>query len=104
MKNFKTFQLALQFYKEAKALSMLRAPLKDQFERASLSILLNLAEGAGRSTSKERRRFYTISMGSLREVQALLLILNQNKLYESADCLGAHIYKLIQNPGAVPVS
>jgi hypothetical protein len=37
------------------------AVLRDQLERASLSAVLNLAEGAGRSSRRDKARFYTIA-------------------------------------------
>ncbi|MBI4925966.1 MAG: hypothetical protein HY843_08595, partial [Bdellovibrio sp.] len=40
-----------------------------------------------------------IAMGSLREVQALVDLIEQNGLIELADQVAAHLYKLIQNPG-----
>ena len=98
MKNFRTFDLAKAFYHECKALPLKGAP-KNQLNRASLSIGLNLAEGRGKHTKKEQLRFFHIAMGSLRESQALLDIenLHQSRAYILADLLGAHLYKLIQN-------
>lgn len=49
--------------------------LKDQLIRASTSILLNIAEGSGRSSSKDKAYFYTIAKGSAYECQSLLDIL-----------------------------
>jgi four helix bundle protein len=40
--------------------------------RASVSILANIAEGAGRNTEKEFKQFLFISLGSAFEVEALL--------------------------------
>ncbi len=65
MQKFKTYQLAINFYRNSRKLN-LREPLKNQFHRASLSIVLNLAEGSAKPTAKERRKFYRISLGSLR--------------------------------------
>ena len=96
MKNFKTYNLAVDFYKKCESIQ-LKAPMKDQFARASLSVVLNLAEGSGKPTAKDRKKFYRISLGSLREVQAILSITNQSHLEPQADKLGAHIYKLWQN-------
>ena len=45
MKNFRTYDLAKDFYNDCKILK-LQQPLKDQFDRAILSIVLNLAEVA----------------------------------------------------------
>ena len=74
MKNFRTFIAAVEFYKQAQKLNP-KSHVKDQLNRASLSIALNLAEGRARSSVKDRLRFYNISFSSLREVQALLIIM-----------------------------
>jgi four helix bundle protein len=78
----------------------LRAPMKDQFERACLSVVLNLAEGSGKPSRAERRRFYGIAMGSLRETQAILeLAQAEPALHQAADKVGASLFRLMQNPG-----
>ena len=66
--------------------------------RAALSVALNLCEGAGKLKAKDKVRFYTIAHGSLRELQGALDILELKCLYKKANVLGAHIWKLIQNP------
>ncbi len=38
--------------------------LRDQFHRASTSIVLNIAEGTGKTGSADRARFYAIARGS----------------------------------------
>jgi four helix bundle protein len=48
------------------------AVLRDQIERASLSIVANIAEGAGVRTPKERERHLGIARGSAMECGALL--------------------------------
>ena len=98
MKNFRTYQIAVQFYQLLKQ-QTLPAHLKDQLRRAAASIVLNLAEGSGRFGQKDRKRFYHIAFGSLRECQAILdLELAKNRqLKDCADRLAAHIYKLIQS-------
>ncbi len=98
MKNFRTYQLARSLYQECRSVKLTGCH-KDQFDRAILSIILNLAEGSGKLTRKDRRRFYSMALGSLREVQALMDIHNYNQLFKSADRVGAHIYCLVQNPG-----
>ncbi len=99
MKNFRTYDLALDFYNTCQTRSIRNRVIKDQFDRASLSIVLNLAEGSGKPTTKDRRKFYSIAMGSLRETQALLKILNWKNELQASDRLGAFLFKLIQNPG-----
>ena len=96
MEKFKTYQLAKEFYCKSNYLK-LKGPMKNQFQRANLSIVLNLAEGSAKSSNKDRRRFYEISLGSLREVQTILGLIGHQKLIKEADRLGAYLYKLCQN-------
>jgi len=49
LNNFRTFQISVKFYKEAIKIKLPRH-LKDQLNRSSSSISLNLAEGHGKST------------------------------------------------------
>ena len=49
--------------------------VKDQLDRASTSIPLNIAEGNGKYTSKDRCRFFDIAYGSVLECAAGLDIL-----------------------------
>ena len=93
MKLFRTYQLAKEFYRLSQELT-LNGPLRDQFERASLSVVLNLAEGSAKPTVKDRKKFYFIAFGSLREVQTILDIVNQIELAKRADVLAAHVYRL----------
>lgn len=46
--------------------------LNDQFKRALSSGILNLVEGNGRTTKRERGRFFTIASASLSEVDAVI--------------------------------
>ncbi len=45
---------------------------RDQLDRASLSVVLNTAEGAGRRAPGDKARFYSIARGSANETVALL--------------------------------
>lgn len=99
MQNFRTYQMAKEFFLEGKKLK-LRGASKDQFDRASLSIALNLMEGSGKSGIKDRRRFFLIAFGSAREC---LGILDLNALStQKIDRLCGMIYRLVQNPGLGP--
>ena len=60
--------------------------LKDQWKIASMSIILNLAEGTGRMTNPDKKHYLTISRGSVFESVAILeaikgLGLIENELY-----------------------
>ena len=90
--------LAVEFNHQSRSL-YLRGSIKDQLLRASQSIALNLAEGRGKSTVKDQKRFFNIAMGSLRECQAILVLegLEGSQIWNNLDILGAHLFKLIQN-------
>jgi four helix bundle protein len=70
------YQVALDFLVFAngiiEALPRGRSHLADQFTRASTSILLNLAEGAGKLSKPDKRRYYLTARGSATESAALL--------------------------------
>ncbi|MGE0764629.1 MAG: four helix bundle protein, partial [Bdellovibrionales bacterium] len=96
MQNFRTYQLAKELFHQSQSVK-LASPAKDQFQRAVLSIALNLAEGSGKETNADRRRFYQIAMGSLREAQAIIDLYNLEGLKKAADVLGAHVFRLCQS-------
>src|SRR5688500_17147450 len=50
-------------------------PLRDQLDRASTSIALNLAEGNGRFTARDRSQYFRIAIGSALECAACLDVL-----------------------------
>ena len=73
LENFDAYRVALRFHAvAAEMLNGKRTAARDQLERASLSIVLNLAVGAGRRTAVDQKRFYTIARGSASECRALL--------------------------------
>ncbi len=98
MQNFRTYQLALTLHKGCEKVKG-STVLRDQLTRASLSVVLNLAEGSGKLTTNDRRRFFSMAFGSLREVQACLTVVSVTELTELADKVGAHIFKLVKSPG-----
>jgi four helix bundle protein len=53
-------------------LPLSRSHLCDQFTRASTSIVLNLAEGAGKHSKPDKRRYYRTARGPATESAALL--------------------------------
>jgi four helix bundle protein len=54
--------------------------VRDQLERASLSVVLNTAEAAGRHSRRDKARYYAIARGSATEVAALLDVLKLRRL------------------------
>ncbi len=59
-------------YKKIKAIKDIDSYIVDQWKRASLSSVLNLAEGTGRMTPADKKHFYTIARGSIFECAAIL--------------------------------
>jgi len=93
MKNFRTYDLSKNLYQELKTVKLPHYA-KNQLLRASLSVILNLAEGNERSTIKDKRRFFVIALTSHREVQALIDAENLLQYSQKADLLGAYLYRL----------
>jgi four helix bundle protein len=57
-----------------------KAAAKDQLDRASASIPLNIAEGNGKLSAKDRSRFFEMARGSALECAACLDVLVVRKL------------------------
>ncbi len=93
MKNFRTLDLAKDFYQKAKMIKLTGA-FKNQFERALLSVPLNLVEGTVKPSAKKRQRFYYTALGSLREVQMILELTGHDFLLKESDNLARHLYLL----------
>jgi four helix bundle protein len=103
MKNFRTLDLAVEFYKQAQSVKV-AGHLKEQLDRASSSVALNLAEGNAKYSKKDKMRIYQIAMGSLRESQVILKLgqITDDGLLKTADQLAASIYKLIESHKTEP--
>ncbi len=75
------YQISLDFVSLAHEISDQLAPgracLGDQLRRAATSITLNIAEGAGEFSKKEKARFYRMAMRSGTECAAVLDIARQ---------------------------
>lgn len=70
------YQLAIEFVAKAndiiERLPRGRGYLADQLQRAALSIVLNIAEGAGKFSLADKAAFYTRARGSATESAAVL--------------------------------
>jgi len=74
--RLKCYQLALESAKMMPALTR-KWPkgcghLADQLKRAITSVVLNISEGCGRRTIRERNRFFDIATGSAFEVASVI--------------------------------
>jgi four helix bundle protein len=99
LRDFQAFQLAKEFHWGCKNLRISRF-LQDQLLRASASVALNTAEGSGKRTAQDQRRFYSIALGSLRECEAILELekINNPELFRILDRLGAVLFTLCRAP------
>ena len=83
------YQVSLDFLVFAnrviEALPRGRSHLADQLTRASTSIVLNLAEGAGKHSKPDKRRYYLTARGSATESAALLDVCVRLKLLDEAE-------------------
>ncbi|HMJ54506.1 MAG TPA: four helix bundle protein [Polyangiaceae bacterium] len=66
--RFEVYQVALDFLVVAdnivEHLPRGRGHLADQLTRASIAIVLNIAEGAGKFSKPDKRRYYLSAVGS----------------------------------------
>jgi four helix bundle protein len=81
------YQLAIDFVARAsdivENLPRGRGYLADQLQRAALSIVLNIAEGAGKFSPKDKAAFYLRARGSTTESAAILDVCERLKLMGS---------------------
>lgn len=66
-----------------------KTPAKDQLDRASMSIPLNIAEGNGKFSGKDRARFFEMARASALESAACLDVLVARKLATAEQIAGA---------------
>jgi four helix bundle protein len=82
--RLEVYQLALEFFDLAddvvEHLPRGRGHLADQLTRASLSIVNNIAEGAGKFSKGDKRRYSLAAMGSSTESAAMLDVCLRRKL------------------------
>jgi four helix bundle protein len=93
--GFRTYELALRYHRLVEA-ARTPAYLRDQLLRASSSVVLNVAEGSGKTSPADKRRFFAIALGSFRESCACIDLANQRtqEINTVADQLGAHLWRL----------
>lgn len=93
----------LRFLKENKNIDPY---IRDQLKRASISTVLNIAEGSGKFSKPDKRNFYTIARGSVYECVSLFeLIADEenmpkerfNDLYQKYETLSKMLLGLINS-------
>ncbi len=90
--KLEVYALALELHAfAASKVPTLSRVLRDQLERASLSVVLNIAEGGGRRSRKDKARHYTYARGSATEVAASFDVLKIRKLAPAAECARGRI-------------
>ncbi len=110
-KNLNAWIKSFEFVKEVYSITE-RYPSEEKFglvsqmRRAAVSAPVNIAEGAARKSKKEFIQFLHISLGSLTELDTLILLSSElgfiakaesEKLIEELDIIGKIIYGLIKN-------
>jgi four helix bundle protein len=102
----KAFLLNQSIYKLLKENIKIPAYAKNQLGRASLSIVLNIAEGSAKFTKKDRRNFFVIARGSAFESAAMIDILHAEneisqelkmQLEERLEEISRMLYAMIRN-------
>jgi four helix bundle protein len=81
----------------------------DQIVRAALSVPSNIAEGQGRSTTRDRRHFFVQARASLYELETQLEIVSSAgladvnpRLRDRIRIVSAGLSKIIVHPGGSP--
>ena len=73
--NLKVFQIAREALRivieHRERLKGLPGEMRNQLERALVSVVANIAEGAGRDSRADQRRHYAIARGSAQEAAAI---------------------------------
>jgi len=87
-----------------------RAHLKDQLDRAATSVVLNIAEGAGEFSPRDKRRFYRMGRRSATECAAILDIFTRRShpaaatLQEARALLLRVVSMLVRMVGGLPAA
>jgi len=102
----KAFLINKSIYNLLKGNSLIPPYFKNQLGRASLSIVLNIAEGSAKVTNRDRKSFFVIARGSTFECAAIVDILHseneismefKNELDTGFEEISRMLYTMIKN-------
>ncbi len=102
----KSFLLNKTVYHLIKNNSTIPSYVRNQLGRASLSIVLNVAEGSAKLTKKDRKSFFVIARGSTFECAAIIDIIHsenevslelKNELDTGFEEISKMLYTMIKN-------
>jgi four helix bundle protein len=116
MGNFKKLRvwqlakdLAVNIYKLTRSPKLSKDfGLRDQIQRAAISVPANIAEGDELDTNKQSIRHFYIAKGSIAELQTLLIISNEigyidldtlNSIHNDCDVISVMLNRLIRARG-----
>ena len=69
----------IRFLRDTKAID---SYIRDQLKRASISIVINIAEGSGKFSKADKRKFYIIARGSIYESVSLLELIFEDTIID----------------------
>jgi len=88
----RSIDLVIKIYDLSKRLpSDEKFGLLSQIKRSSISIPSNIAEGAGRKSTKEYLRFLDIANGSLSELETQLIIIEKLNYQKTDDLINVEL-------------
>ena len=102
----KACQVNQKVYRFLKVNKQIPPYTKNQLGRASLSIMLNIAEGSAKFSNKDRKNFFITARGSVFECSSLVKFLHgeseladdlTNDLYCAFDEISRILYTMIKN-------
>ena len=107
--KLEVYQVAREFLVLTSGLLTLKMPrdLRDQFDRATSSILFNIGEGAGKTARIDKQRSYEIARGSATEAATQLDLLQIRSLitseqYKQARALLVRVAQMLSRMSGPP--
>jgi four helix bundle protein len=85
--RLEVYQVAREFFLVATRLlkRKMSTEIRDQLDRASMSILFNIGEGAGKTARADKQRFYEIARGSTTEAATQLDAMRMREVISEAE-------------------